>query len=67
MNTIQEIKDIANNMSIQPLMSNIAHVIHCYENNTLDEHDLYNLCRDAVFLANDIEAIQIELKAYNKV
>lgn len=58
---IQNIKENIQNINEQALIISTTNIIHCYENNTLDTSDLYNLARDVLELVSRITDIRQEI------
>ena len=59
--TIQNIKDIANNIKHDRLLCSMSNLIHCYENETLDDEEIYNLSRDVFSLLSDLVVLKDEI------
>ena len=59
--TIQNAKDIANNIKENELIHTASNVIFCYENNTLDDEDFYRLSRDILSLVSDVIILRDEI------
>jgi hypothetical protein len=59
--TIQNAKDIANNINPNNLIWTTSNVIFCYENNTLDDEDFYRLTRDILSLVSDVIILRDEI------
>ena len=59
--TIQNAKDIANNIKENELLSTTSNIVFCYENNRLDDEDLYRLMRDIISLVSDVVILRDEI------
>lgn len=59
--TIQNAKDIANNIKENDLLCTTSNIVFCYENHNLDEEDLYRLMRDIVSLVSDVIILRDEI------
>ena len=59
--TIQNAKDIANNIKENDLLCTTSNIVFCYENNNLDEEDLYRLMRDIVSFVSDVIILRDEI------
>ena len=59
--TIQNAKDIANNIKENELLCTTSNIVFRYENNHLDEEDLYRLMRDIVSLVSDVIILRDEI------
>lgn len=62
-NTIENIKDIANHIQDEKLIISTSQLIHSYENNTIDEYDIYTLTRDVLSLLSNIAALRSEIES----
>lgn len=59
--TIQNAKDIANNIKEDELLCTTSNIVFCYERGNLDEEDLYRLMRDIVSLVSDVIILRDEI------
>lgn len=59
--TIQNAKDIANNIKENDLLCTTSNIVFCYERGNLDEEDLYRLMRDIVSLVSDVIILRDEI------
>lgn len=59
--TIQNAKDIANNIKENELLCTTSNIVFCYERGNLDEEDLYRLMRDIVSLVSDVIILRDEI------
>ena len=59
--TIQNAKDIANNIKDNDLLCTTSNIVFCYERGNLDEEDLYRLMRDILALVSDIIILRDEI------
>lgn len=59
--TIQNAKDIANNINPNNLIWTTSNVIFCYENNTLDDEDFYRLTREILSIISDVNNLRDEI------
>lgn len=59
--TIQNAKDIANNIKENDLLCTTSNIVFCYERGNLDEEDLYRLMRDVVSLVSDVIILRDEI------
>ncbi len=59
--TIQNAKDIANNIKENDLLCTTSNIVFCYERGNLDEEDLYRLMRDTVSLVSDVIILRDEI------
>ena len=51
--TIQNAKDLANSIKADNLIWTTSSVIFCYENDTLDDEDLYRLTREVLSIITE--------------
>ena len=59
--TIQNAKDIANNINPNNLIWTASNVIFCYENDTLDDEDFYRLTREILSIISDVNNLRDEI------
>lgn len=59
--TIQNLKDMANNINHDRLLCSMSNLIFCYENNRLEDEEIYNLSRDVFSLLSDMVALKDEI------
>ena len=59
--TIQNAKDIANNINSNNLIWTTSNVIFCYENDTLDDEDFYRLTREILSIISDVNNLRDEI------
>lgn len=59
--TIQNAKDIANNINPNNLIWTTSNVIFCYENDTLDDEDFYRLTREILSIISDVNNLRDEI------
>jgi hypothetical protein len=59
--TIQNAKDIANNIKENDLLCTTSNIVFCYERGNLDDTDLYRLMRDIVSLVSDVIILRDEI------
>ncbi|MBR5476717.1 MAG: hypothetical protein IKV17_07865 [Bacteroidaceae bacterium] len=59
--TIQNVKDIANSIKESELLCTTSNILFCYENNRLDDEDLYRLSRDILSLVSDVIILRDEI------
>ena len=59
--TIQNAKDIANNIKENDLLCTTSNVVFCYERGNLDDADLYRLMRDIISLVGDVIILRDEI------
>lgn len=59
--TIQNAKDIANNIKEDELLCTTSNIVFCYERGNLDDSDLYRLMRDIISLVGDVIILRDEI------
>ena len=59
--TIQNAKDLANSIKADNLIWTTSSVIFCYENDTLDDEDLYRLTREVLSIITDVNTLRDEI------
>ena len=59
--TIQNLKDMANNINHDRLLCSMSNLIFCYENNRLEDEEIYNLSRDVFSLLSDLVVLKDEI------
>lgn len=62
-NTIREIKDIADDIHEERLVTSVNLLVHAWEHRCVDHGDVYNVLRDMTSLLASIAALRGEIES----